>query len=927
MNDNGKTKAQLRDETAERRLPLGELEKSETERVGMESALRESEELYRTLIETSPDPIVMFSLSGQILAANTQTAKAYGVSSVGEFLQEVKTVFDLLSEESKVHAAANIGRILSKGHLQKDEYQIQIRDGSIIQVEINSSVVRTAAGEPRAFISVIRDITERKMVEEALRESEILFRGTFEQAAVGIAHVSLEGLFIRINQRFCDIVGYSREEMLTLTFQDITYPDDLEPDLDSVRHVLEGLIDTYSLEKRYIRKDGQLVWGNLTVALLRDAAGKPKHFISVVEDITRRKWIEEALRKSEERFSKAFNANPAPMTISEIETGRFIDVNEQTLRTLEFIREEMIGHTSHELGIWDDPECRTRLVMQLHREGSFREIPVRFITKSRKTLDVLWSAEIITLGYRKVLLSLFFDITDRRQAEEELKASEERYRVAIEGSNDGIAILKDEQNIFCNHKFLEIFGYDRTEEIVGQPISKVVHPDDLNRVTEFKRLRQQGEQAPSRYEFKGVRRDGGMVFIEVSATQTTYRGEIVSLVFMRDVTERKKLEFMLQQAQKMEAIGTLAGGIAHDFNNILAIIIGCTELSLITTPKDSPIHNHLSQVLEAGYRATDLVQQILTFSRKTVLEKKSLRLSLVIKEILKMMRASLPSTIHIDQHIEPDSGFVLADPTQIHQLLMNLCTNAAHAMHENGGVLTINLSNVDVFPMNQDIPPDVVPGHYLFLTVSDTGIGMNHAVLDRIFEPYFTTKEPGEGTGLGLAVVHGIVKSYGGTILVQSEPGKGTTFQIFLPRTDRPTVTQESKTSFESLPLGREKILFVDDEQTLLKIGKKMLEHLGYEVITSSNSLEALRLFREKPEQFDLVITDMTMPEMTGDRLAQEIIGIKPGFPVILCTGFTNRITKDEAQALGIREFLEKPLAMHILAKTIRKILDQKAAE
>jgi PAS domain S-box-containing protein len=648
--------------------------------------------------------------------------------------------------------------------------------------------------------------------------------------------------------------------------------------------------------------------------------------IQLVQEIEKRKRGEAALRESEEKYRSI---------LENIQEGYFeVDLagsctffNKALCTMIDIPKSEMLGMNYKAFMEEEVAKIVCQGCNTVFTTGKpFEAIDVQVIRKNgtkrvvNSSVCLIKDKEGHRIGFRGVVR----DITDRNRVEEKLKESEERYRVAIEGSNDGIAMVKNDQHIFCNQKFLKIFGYDRQEEILGQPMSKVVHPDDLNRVTEFNRLRQLGDPAPSRYEFKGVCKDGGRVFIEVSATKTSYRGEPVSLVFLRDVTERKKLESMLQQAQKMEAIGTLAGGIAHDFNNILAIIMGCTELSLITTPEDSLIHDHLSQVLEAGSRATDLVQQILTFSRKKVLERIPLQLSPVVKEILKMMRASLPSTIQIDQHIEPDTGLVLADPTQIHQLLMNLCTNAAHAMGENGGSLTITLSNADIFLKNQDILPEIAPGQYLLLTVRDTGLGMDRALLDRIFEPYFTTKESGEGTGLGLAVAHGIVKSYGGTILVQSEPGKGTLFQIFLPRIDRPIEVKGSEPPFESVPMGRETILLVDDEQAVLKIGQKMLEHLGYEVISSSTSLEALRLFRDQPDRFDLVVTDMTMPEMTGDRLAQEIMRIRPGFPVILCTGFTERITKDEAQTLGIRELLAKPLAIHTLAKTIREILDQK---
>jgi nitrogen-specific signal transduction histidine kinase len=370
----------------------------------------------------------------------------------------------------------------------------------------------------------------------------------------------------------------------------------------------------------------------------------------------------------------------------------------------------------------------------------------------------------------------------------------------------------------------------------------------------------------------------------------------------------------------MEAIGTLAGGIAHDFNNILGAIIGYTEMALYEAPASSKNRNNMEEVLKAGHRAKDLVQQILAFSRQSEQERQPVLIHLIIKEALKLLRASLPSTIEIRQNIRTDLGAVLADPTQIHQVMMNLCTNAHHAMSEKGGMLGVTLSDVELDVKEVVAYPDLKPGSYLKLTVSDTGQGMDPNVIERIFDPYFTTKEKGVGTGLGLAVVHGIVKSHGGMITVQSEKGKGSAFQVFFPVV-KTQVKPEAKT-MESLHTGNERILFVDDEQALVDLGKKMLESLGYRAECRMSSIEALESFRSQPDKFDLVITDMTMPNMTGERLAKEMMGIRPDIPIILCTGYSERITREEAMELGIKEFVLKPFKINDFANTIRKVLD-----
>jgi signal transduction histidine kinase/ActR/RegA family two-component response regulator len=386
--------------------------------------------------------------------------------------------------------------------------------------------------------------------------------------------------------------------------------------------------------------------------------------------------------------------------------------------------------------------------------------------------------------------------------------------------------------------------------------------------------------------------------------------------------ERASLEEQLHQAQKVEAIGTLAGGIAHDFNNILTVILGYAELANLDIAEHSPAKDSLQHSMNAARRAKDLVQQILAFSRQGKQERKPLDMKPIVKEGLKFLRASLPATIKIRQDIEEDVGPIEADPTQIHQVLMNLCTNAAHAMDENGGELGVSLSKLDLDGEASAVHQGIEPGPYVRLRVSDTGHGIRRETLNRIFDPYFTTKEVGKGTGLGLAMVHGIAKSYGGGITVSSEAGKGSTFDVYFPRIEAMDLPSKADKD-EPLPMGRhERVLFVDDEVMITRVGRKTLEYLGYEVVTRTSSIEALELFRVQADRFDLVITDMTMPNMRGDKLAQELLKIRPGIPIILCTGFSEHITEEKAKAMGIRGFAMKPLVMKDLARAIRNTLD-----
>lgn len=393
----------------------------------------------------------------------------------------------------------------------------------------------------------------------------------------------------------------------------------------------------------------------------------------------------------------------------------------------------------------------------------------------------------------------------------------------------------------------------------------------------------------------------------------------------KKIEERSKAlahsERQLQQVMKLQAIGTLAGGIAHDFNNILFPIVGYTELTMDDIPADSQAKQNLEEVLKAANRAKELVQQILTFSRQGGQERKPLQVQFLIKEALKLLRATIPSTIEIECNVDEECGYIMGDPTQIHQVVMNLCTNAYHAMQETGGKLEVTLKEVDISYEKSMERVGMKVGRHLELTVKDTGHGMGAEVLERIFEPYYTTKELGKGTGLGLSVIHGIIKNHGGDISVSSQPGKGTEFTVYLPVIEDVDVEAEPAQTTTATH-GNERILLIDDEKQIIDIEQQILERLGYTVTPKTDSQEALEEFAALPEKFDLVITDMTMPKMTGDQLARKIMDIKPDIPVILCTGFNETINEEKALAMGIDKFIMKPIVKDELARAIRTVLD-----
>ena len=513
------------------------------------------------------------------------------------------------------------------------------------------------------------------------------------------------------------------------------------------------------------------------------------------------------------------------------------------------------------------------------------------------------------------------DISEQKQAEDALRESEERYRGLIENIVIGVYRVTEEGKfIMANQRMAEIFGYVSSQEFlegVANISELYARPEERPKILE--EIREKGFIKGKEVEF--IRKDGGRIWIELVTRVTTDRdGTVVFEGLLEDITELKILEAQLRQAQKMEAIGTLTGGIAHEFNNILAAILGNCELAIDDIPEWNPAHGFLKGILTAGLRAKDVVRQLLSFSRKAEVNQKPIDIIPVIRESLKFLRSSIPTFIEFKEYFPSEPLKILADATQIHQVMLNLCTNAAHAMAD-GGILEMSLDAVELTDDDVSFDPDLTAGNYIKLTVSDTGHGIDTKDIERIFDPYFTTKEVDRGTGMGLAVIQGLVKGHHGAITVESEVGKGTTFTIYLPITGSEEVQEDE--AIGDLPMGNERILFVDDEMSLVKMGRQRLEGLGYKVDDRTDPVEALELFRASPDRFDLVITDMTMPGMTGDKLAQEILKIRPDIPTILCTGYSDKIDSESASELGISEFIAKPVDRRDLATIVRKVLGE----
>ncbi len=575
---------------------------------------------------------------------------------------------------------------------------------------------------------------------------------------------------------------------------------------------------------------------------------------------------------------------------------------------------------------YDDEPVNTDLFRRRARELGFDEekylsalarVPVYSQGKVNDIMGFYAAllAHLSELGHTNLRLTR--QIEERKKAEAALRRSEDRYRRYFEEDLSGSYISTPEGRLIaCNSAFVGIFGLGTRENAYTVDLEDL-YPAPADRAAFIDKLRR--DRKLERYESIMRRADGTAIHILENCVGTfDPKGDLKEIKgFLMDITEQKQLEAKLRQSMKMEAIGTLAGGIAHDFNNILGAIMGYTEMASFDAPEGGRQRRWLEGILNAAERARDLVSQILTFSRRKERERLPILITPILKESVKLLRATLPATIELAQRIEHHADLILADPTQIHQVVMNLCTNAHHAMAETGGKLIVSMERESVSEPGGD--HGLVPGTYLRLTVEDTGCGMDPATLEKIFDPFFTTKEPGMGTGMGMALVQGIIREHNGEIEVISTPGEGTTVSVWFPVVKAAEHARKPETS--PLPTGDERILIIDDETVLADLGTQMLQRLGYEVTCAVDPRHALSLFQENPDGFDLVITDMTMPHLTGDRLAKALLEIRPTLPIILCTGFSEWIDPEKADRIGIRELAMKPLSIAHLARSIRRAL------
>ncbi len=641
-------------------------------------------------------------------------------------------------------------------------------------------------------------------------------------------------------------------------------------------------------------------------------------FAQIIVDMGLKKLNElktlEAIQDSDSTVQALFNASKDSALILELD-GTVVNLNEVMAKRIGKRPDDILGKYIDDFLSAPIAESRKKHLEKAILKGK----PVYF-EDERSGFAFDHTVYPIHDSQGKVYRVAIFvrDITERKQMEEKL-----HFLSSItEGVSDSIVVTNtDFEILYANKEAENLFGYT-LKELEGNS------PDILNAEPETEKIQQKLYKTIERGEtFLGQslnkRKDGSKFHCEYKVMPLkNVKNEVYAYVgIQRDISERKHTEEHLLQTQKMESIGSLAGGIAHDFNNILFPIIGLSEILLEDLPSDSLEYGNVQEILRAGKRGKDLIKQILSFSRQTEHKMIPVRVQKVLKEALKLSRSSIPSDIAIASNIQIDCGLVLADPTQVHQIAMNLITNAYHAVEQTGGKISIQLKETEI---KRDNPASasLKPGKHAVFSISDTGCGIEPALKDKVFDPYFTTKHQDKGTGLGLAMVFGIVKEHKGHIDFSSEVDTGTTFTVYLPLMEKTSEIISAETPGLH-PIGNERILLVDDEEPIVLLEKQILERLGYTVETRYSSVDALKAFKANPGAIDLVITDMTMPNMTGDKLAMELISIRSDIPVIICTGFSERIDRNKAEAAHIKGFLMKPIVKSELAQMVRKVLDE----
>jgi two-component system cell cycle sensor histidine kinase/response regulator CckA len=877
---------------------------------------KQAEEAYRVLVEHSLQGLAILQ-GNSVVFANPAITEVLGYT-IEELMslspEEMRAVVH--SEDQAFVWGRYQDRLEGKPVPPRYEFRMMRKDGTVCWMEMFSS--RIEYGGKPAIQAAFVDVTERKRAEEALTHERDLLHALMDNIPDTIYFKDAASRFTRINRAQAQVLGVAPEEVIGKTdfdFFTVEHARDAYADEQEIVKSGQPLIDKV---EKIRRADGQFRWVSATKVPIMDREGRVTGIVGISRDITERRRAEDALRKSETLFHSLIESLPQNIFSKDLE-GRFTFANQRYCMTEGKSLTDILGKTDFDL---HPPELAKK-----YRENDHRVIETEQIFETVEEYQPMggdrFYAQMIktpvydSKGQVTGILGIFWDITERKRAEEALRDSEERYRALYEDNPSMYFTVDTEGTVLSVNQFgAEQLGYT-VEELIGKSVLDVFYRKDKEAVLEQFAACLQNPAQIAHWEFRKVRKDGSMLWVkETARAMRGADGDTVVLIVCEDITERKRLEEQLRQAQKMEAIGTLAGGIAHDFNNLLTPIGGFAELLMWKTPEDSQQHEYLRQIKVAAERAATLTHQLLTLARRVQVEVRPLSLNSVVHEVIGLLERTIDKAIAIEPHLADDLATVEGDAGQLHQVLLNLCLNARDAMPD-GGQLIIETQNMTLSKAEARTVLDLDAGQYVLLRVTDTGIGMDAEAQQHLFEPFFTTKE--QGRGLGLAMVYGIVRGHGGTIHVYSELGQGSTFKVYLPVASHPAegVAPEKAEAMG----GIETVLVVDDEEPVRALLQRILEEGGYTVLLARDGIEAMELYAERSTEIDLVVLDIIMPRMGGRKTYERLREINPEVKVLLTSGYSEEGQAQDILAAGARGFLQKPYDLHAVLAKVREVL------
>jgi len=896
------------------------LELREAERKRTEEALRQAENKYRSIFENVAEGLFLTKPDGHYISVNPALVHIHGYESPEEMIASITDIQHQVYVDPDDRT--EFRRLLEMhGYARRFETQFRRKDGSKIWVSMNARAVRGENGSLFYYEGTVEDITESKQAEESLRTSAREWHTTFDAINDAVALMDSEGRILKCNKAMANLLEKPFSEIIGRPCWELMHgtPDPIE-DCPLVR-----IQETRRRETLLLPMGNR--WFNVVADPLFDGDGNFIGAVHIISDITERKRAEDSLRESVEALRAFLNANPEVSFLMDAK-GTVLVANESLFKRFSKSSEEIIGSCLYGLFPEDVTKQRKSHFDEVFRTGK----PVHFEdVRMDRNYETFVHPVFDKEGNVAEVAILGFDITERKQTEEALRSSEEKYRTILENIEDGYYEVDIAGNFtFYNDSLCRILGYSR-DEMIGMNDRQYTDQENAKKLFQaFNKVYRTGEPARE-FDWEIIRKDGARRRIEasVSLIKDSSGNRIGFRGLVRDVTERKQieqekanLEEQLRQSQKIEAIGRLAGGIAHDFNNLLTVIKGYSQLSLIEIKEGHPLKENIEEIKKAAEKAADLTRQLLAFSRRQILDMKVLDLNTLLKDLDKMLRRVIGEDIELITLLTEDLGRVKVDPGQIEQVVMNLVVNARDAM-PSGGKLFIETANIELDEAYARAHVAVTPGRFVMISVSDTGVGMTPEVRDRVFEPFFTTKEKGKGTGLGLSTVYGIVKQSGGNIWVYSEPGQGTTLKIYLPLVDEPIEELREKVRIEEIPRGHEIILIVEDDEAVRKLAVQILEKQGYNALQAHQGDEALKICQHHKDRIHLILTDVVMPEMSGRQLVDSLKQVRQDFKVLYTSGYTdNAIAHHGVLEKGVN-FIQKPFTFEGLARKVREVLDK----